>query len=120
MVTDARYVEGSLARALPRVESKPRARAKAKQRRPIAAIAIVAVIAVALGLAFLAQFAAKARLVYQNDSLNEQINRLARENSELELKIEELSSLERIETVATKKLGMLKPDASTMWEPADQ
>lgn len=118
MVSEARYIEGSLARALPR--QQVRSKAKARKKRPMAAIALVAIIGVALGLAFLAQFAAKARLSYQNENLSQQINQLSRENSELELKIEELSSLERVERVATEKLGMLKPDAGSEWEPASK
>jgi len=86
----------------------------------MAAIALVAIVGVALGLAFLAQFAVTARLGYQNESLDQQINQLSRENSELELKIEELGSLARIEEVATQKLGMIKPDASSTWEPTSK
>jgi cell division protein FtsL len=86
----------------------------------MAAIALVAIVCVALGLAFLAQVAVTARLSYQNESLNQQIGQLSRENSELELGIEQLSSLERIEQVATEKLGMLKPDLSSGQELASK
>lgn len=114
-----RYVEGSLARALPQEQVRRKTKVVGK-KRPMAAIALVAIVGVALGLAFLAQFAATARLSYQNESLNQQIGQLSRENSELELKIEQLGSLERIERVATEKLGMIKPDAGYSWEHASK
>ncbi len=83
----------------------------------MATIALVAIVCVGLGLTFLAQNAATARLSYQNAQLNQQIDQLARENSELELRVEQLGSLERIEKAAGR-LGMVSPTAVSAGERA--
>ena len=117
----SRYIEGSLVRTLPQQQVQTRREARpAVKRRPMAAIALTAVLCVALGLAFLAQSAVTARLAYQNARLDQQIRELQRENSELELRAEQLGSLERIERVATESLGMVRPRESGIWNLTDK
>lgn len=72
---------------------------------PLAFFATVAL----LMFVFLGQYAALVRTQYQIVSLKEKQRVLERERSEMLLEVQQLSSLERIEKLATGRLRMAPP-----------
>lgn len=59
---------------------------------------------------FLCQFAQIISSQYKMVALKETRRTLLRRQAELELNVQRLTSLERIESVATKRLGMVPPE----------
>lgn len=54
------------------------------------------------------------KLGYQIASMQQELALLRVENHDLDEKVQQLSSLERVETLAVNKLGMVKPDGSNV------
>lgn len=94
------------------MESSHQSRRKERLREvmpwsyPVVGFASVAILLVA----YLCQFAQIVHAEYTLVELREQRKVLEREQSEFELAIQELTSLERVEQVATGKLGMVTPE----------
>jgi len=63
-----------------------------------------------LGLYYTTLSAVVARQGYQLEKLQNEIKNIQTENERLEVVVARLSSLDRVEKVATEKLGMGKPD----------
>jgi len=72
---------------------------------PLADFASVSV----LLFVYLGQYAALVRTQYQIVALKDQQHKLDQERSDLLLQVQELTSLERVEGVATGRLGMTPP-----------
>ncbi|MGE0493556.1 MAG: cell division protein FtsL [Vulcanimicrobiota bacterium] len=72
---------------------------------PVVGFAAVSILLVA----YLCQFAQIVSIQYTLLELRGERRVLEREQNELELAIQELTSLERVETVAVKQLGMVPP-----------
>lgn len=89
---------------------KSQARRKASHKRmwtlPLFAFSGVAF----LLLAFLCQSAHVVRTQYKIVKVRGEIKALQSERAELELQVQELTSLERVERVAVKRLGMINPE----------
>ena len=60
-------------------------------------------------LAYLCQSAQLVRIQYEVLSKREEVKRLAAVRADLELSVQELTSLERVERYAVNKLGMVAP-----------
>lgn len=88
---------------------KSRARRQASHKRmwtlPLFAFSGVAF----LLLAYLCQSAHVVRTQYKIVQVRGEIKDLQSERAELELQVQELTSLERVERVAVQKLGMISP-----------
>lgn len=67
------------------------------------------VVACCLTLVFLMQYAMLIRSHYKVVTLRDKQRTLVRERELMELQLQELSSLERVERVATTRLGMMQP-----------
>lgn len=72
---------------------------------PTGGFAVVAL----LTMVFLFQYALLIRSHYQVVTLKDRQRHLAREKELMELQLQELSSLERVEKLATQRLGMVPP-----------
>jgi cell division protein FtsL len=68
----------------------------------------------ALGIMITYFHARMFTLGYQIDNLQEELALLRVENHDLDERVQQLSSLERVETLAVNKLGMVKPDSSNV------
>ncbi len=77
---------------------------------PLAGFAVVAVMLVV----YLCQFAQIVSAQYSLVEIRGETKVLQREKAELKLAIQELTSLERVENVALKQLGMVTPENREM------
>lgn len=84
----------------------------AKQEKPVPKVMLVLMVLLAfvLGLFMTAKHAQLSMLGNEVNQLQKEIHSLKRENERLQLKIAQLSSPERVEIIATTKLGMQKPN----------
>jgi cell division protein FtsL len=90
-------------------------RLKSKRVRKISArtkvfYCVVVIITMALSFMLTSKSAQIASIGYEIAALKEQVRALDAENQALQNKVAELKSLERIEYVATAKLGMQRPE----------
>lgn len=74
-------------------------------------------------LAYLCQSAHVVRTQYKIVKVRGEIKELQSERAELELQVQELTSLERVERLAVHKLGMIQPEGrrviEVVWSKAD-
>lgn len=90
------------------VERKSKIRMRKKHKSAFDTIICVAIL-VALALALTARYAAIAKINFEISQLDKELAELRAENERLEIQISRLSSLKRIEEIATNRLGMKKP-----------
>ncbi|HHY38847.1 MAG TPA: hypothetical protein GX507_07990, partial [Clostridia bacterium] len=87
------------------VERKSKIRMRRKHKGASDTIICVAIL-VALALALTARYAAIAKINFEISQLDKDLAELRAENERLEIQISRLSSLKRIEEIATNRLGM--------------
>jgi len=100
---------------LPEVTTKPvRAKKVITGKKGVAPRRVAVIATIVLGFAALlsltSMYASMAMTGYKIATLKQEINTMQTENKRLELKLHRLKSLDRIEQIATTKLGMTKPD----------
>ena len=69
-----------------------------------------------LCLVYLGQYAALVHTQYQIVGLRAKQRQLAREQAEMELQVQQLTSLERVEHIASVRLGMTPPEGRQVLE----
>ena len=108
-----RYLDEERVSELERRETSER-RSKRKKRRGSKGIWTLPFLAfcgvASLILAYLCQSAQLVRVQYEVLSQRQEVKSLAAERDDLELSVQELTSLERVEHVAVNKLGMVDPE----------
>lgn len=93
---------------------KKKRRLKKSSKGPRILLIGMVLLAFSLGIA-VTYFQAKVfKVGYQISSLQQELAILRVENHDLDEKVQQLSSLERVETLAINKLGMVKPDSSNV------
>jgi cell division protein FtsL len=100
-------------RQLPEVVPPPVQAAKVrKTKKALPRLQLIAFVAVGFVtlLALTSMYVMMAMIGYQITDLKGQIATRQTENKKIELEINRLKSLDRIETIATTKLGMTKPE----------
>ena len=71
--------------------------------------AIIIVVFLSVGLLYLGQHVQYAKASYEISSVREAQRKLVNENNQLQVRMQELSSLSRIEKIAKEKLGLVVP-----------
>ncbi len=94
-------------------EVAPRVRRKRVRKQdltPVLTFTIILVVAFGLAILLTARYAYIAQLGYKMSQIKKEIATMQANNERLQLEVEKLSSLSRIETTATTKLGMVYPE----------
>jgi cell division protein FtsL len=96
--------------------TRPKKSRKFKQSSKGARILLVGMVLFSFALCIMATYyqARVFKLGYQITSLQQELALLRVENHDLDERVQELASLERVETLAINKLGMVKPDSSNV------
>jgi len=100
---------------LPSARSRPRAdRPGALRQAAVSSFPLVPVlglaVAVLAGLVLVSRYGAVARVGYQVAELQADLTSLRAENERLKMEVDRLLSLERVERIATTRLGMRRPE----------
>jgi cell division protein FtsL len=98
---------------LPEAAPAPlRKKATARRNRVAPRVAVIGAIVVgfAVLLSLTSMYATIGMTGYKIATLKQEINAMQTENKRLELKLYQLKSLDRIENIATTKLGMVQPE----------
>lgn len=82
-------------------------------RTKIRYMAIIALVFI-LGLSVLIRYAWIVELNYQINKEKKQLNELVRQTETLKVKLAELKSYDRIEQIATTRLGLVRPEKNQM------
>ncbi|MDA8213466.1 MAG: cell division protein FtsL [Clostridia bacterium] len=80
-----------------------------KQKKAQKGYLLIVILAFILGIVIAARYTQAAVVGYQLNKLNGELALLEKENQQLNVALNQLKSLDRIEKIATTKLGMVSP-----------
>lgn len=98
------------AQSLNPVRKKQRKAVKQKKIQTKMGYLLIVVLAFAIGVIIASRYTQLIVAGYQLDKLNGELAVLQQENQQLNVELNKLKSLNRIEQIATVKLGMVEPD----------
>ncbi|AVX21042.1 MULTISPECIES: cell division protein FtsL [Carboxydocella] len=88
--------------------------ARKRKKENVALLLTVVMVGFILGLVAAYRYAMLAQAGYRLDQLQKQLALAEAENQQLQMQVDQLKSLQRIEAIATTKLGMVRPDGTQM------
>lgn len=100
---------------LPSARSRPRpARPGARRQASVSSFPVVPVLGLAVavlsGVILVSRYGAVTRTGYQVAELQADLTSLRAENERLKMEVDRLLSLDRVERIATTRLGMIRPE----------
>jgi len=102
--------------AAPAERQRPAKRPVSRKRKKenVALLLTVIMVGFILGLVAAYRYAMLAQTGYRLDQLQKQLALAEAENQQLQMQVNQLQSLQRIEQIATTKLGMVRPEGAQM------